>query len=81
MPLAIVAEGCGPLWKSRSKVSLKMEGRGILQDLIPDMGHLEFGYVSVKGWIIDPVSMASLMVLVIVCASIPTMEKLSTLMQ
>ena len=29
-----------------------MEGRGVLQDLIPDMGQLELACVSIKGWII-----------------------------
>ena len=34
-PLPIAAEkGCGPLWAGSSKALLKMEGRGILQDLI-----------------------------------------------
>ena len=37
-----------------SKVLLKMEGRGVLQDLIPDVGQLELGYVPIEQWIIDP---------------------------
>ena len=31
-----------------------MEGRGVVQDLIPDMGQLVFAKVPVEGWIIDP---------------------------
>ena len=31
-----------------------MEGRAVLQDLIPTVGQLEHVYVSIKGWIIDP---------------------------
>ena len=36
------------------KLLLQMEGRGILQDLIPNAGQLELAYVSIKEWIIDP---------------------------
>ena len=39
---------------STAKVLLKMEGRGVLQDLIPDVWQLDLAYVPVKGWIIDP---------------------------
>ena len=31
-----------------------MEGRGVLQDLIPNVGQLELAYVPIKGCIIDP---------------------------
>ena len=37
-----------------SKVLLRMKGRGVLQDLIPDVGQLELAYVPIKGCIIDP---------------------------
>ena len=33
---------------------LEMEGRGVKQSLIPNMGQLKFANVPVKGWIIDP---------------------------
>ena len=33
---------------------IKMEGRGVLQDLIPDVGELELATVPAKGWIIYP---------------------------
>ena len=36
------------------KVLLEMEGRGILQDLIPDFEQWELSYVLIKEWIIDP---------------------------
>ena len=39
---------------SSSKVLLKMEDRGVLQDLIPDVGQLELACVPIKGWIIGP---------------------------
>ena len=31
-----------------------MECRGVLQDLIPDVGKLEFAWGPVEGWITDP---------------------------
>ena len=31
-----------------------MEGRGVKQDLMPNVGQLEFANVPIKGWIIDP---------------------------
>ena len=31
-----------------------MEGRGVLQVLIPYLWQLELAYVTIKGWIIDP---------------------------
>ena len=58
-----------------------MECRDVLKDLITYMGHLHFAQVSVKGWIIDPDKHSSLMILAVLCASLPPMEKLSTLMQ
>ena len=33
---------------------LKMEGKGVLQNLIPNVGHLEIAYILFKGWIIGP---------------------------
>ena len=35
-------------------VLLDMEGRGVLQDLIQDVGKLELVYVCIEGWITDP---------------------------
>ena len=35
------------------KAFLEMEGRGVLQDLIPMMGQLKLAYVPINGWIID----------------------------
>ena len=37
-----------------AKVLLQMEGRDVLQDLIPDVGQLKLAYVPIKEWIIDP---------------------------
>ena len=31
-----------------------MKGKGVLQDLIPNVGQLELAYVPIKGWITDP---------------------------
>ena len=33
---------------------LMIGGRGVLQDLIPDVGQLELAYAPIKGWSIDP---------------------------
>ena len=57
-----------------------MEDRGIEQDLIRYAGQLELANIAIEGWIIDLLYMASLMVLVMLCASLPTVERLSTLM-
>ena len=73
-------EGCGPLWDGSSKVLLKMKGRGVLQDLIPDVGQLELPMFLFRDGSLTLIYMASLMVLVMMSASPPTMEKLSTLM-
>ena len=35
-------------------VLLKVEGRGVEQDLIPYVGQLELVNIPVEGWIIDP---------------------------
>ena len=56
-----------------------MEVRDIEQDFIPSVGQLELTNVPAEGWIIDPHVMASLMVLAVLCTSLPTREKLSTL--
>ena len=37
-----------------AQVVLKMEGRGVLQDLIPDVGQLELAHVPIGGCILDP---------------------------
>ena len=42
------------------------------------MGQLELSNISVEGWIIDLMFMASLMVLVRFCDSLPTMEIVHT---
>ena len=41
-------------WGAAGKVLLEMEGRGVLQNLIANVGQLEIVYIPVKGWIIDP---------------------------
>ena len=66
-----------PFWVGSSKVSLKIEGGVALQDLMPDVRQLELVYVPVKGWMMY---MTSLMLLVILCTSLLTIKKLSTLM-
>ena len=82
VPLCIVAEGVGPFWDSSSKVLLEMEGTSVLQDLIPDTGQLELPYVPIiRDGSLILMYISSFMVLVILCSSLPTMEKLSTLMQ
>ena len=58
---------------------LEMEGRGVLQDLIPHVGQLVLDNVPFKGWIIDPDSHGLFYDPSDVCASLPTIEKLSTL--
>ena len=40
--------------RAAAKVLLEMEGRGVLQDLIPYVGQLEHAYVPIKGCISDP---------------------------
>ena len=45
------------------------------------MRQLEFAQVPIEEWVFDPMNMASLMVLVMLCISLPTLVKLSTLMQ
>ena len=42
------------MWATE-RVCLKLEGRGVKQDLIPYVGQLKLANVPVKGWIIDPV--------------------------
>ena len=42
----------GPLW-SGSRGLLKMEGRGVLQDLIPGVGQLVISHIPVEGRVID----------------------------
>ena len=37
-----------------AKVLLDMEGRGVFQDLIPNVGQLELACVPIKEWIIYP---------------------------
>ena len=37
-----------------AKVLLEMGGRGILEDLIPNVEQLELAHFPFKGWIIDP---------------------------
>ena len=54
VPYHIVAERsvthCG---MATAKVLLEMEARGVLQDLIPNVGQLECAYVPIKEWITD----------------------------
>ena len=57
-----------------------MEGRGVEQDIVPYVGQLELANVPVEAWIKTLMYMVSLMVLVVLCASLSTMDKLSTLM-
>ena len=45
---------CGPFLGAAVKVLLEMEGRDVLQDLIPNVGQLELVYLPLKRWIIDP---------------------------
>ena len=68
------------MWDVISKVWLKEEGRGVLQDLFPAIGQLELAYFFLRDVSLTLMYMTSLMVLVILCAFLPTMEKLSTLM-
>ena len=57
-----------------------MVGSGIEWDIIQYVWQLELPNVPLEGWIIDPDEHGFLIVLVILCASLPTMETLSTLM-
>ena len=53
-----------------------MEGRSIEQDFIPYVAQLEFAHVSIEGWRDGSLTLmyiASLMVLVRLCASLPNM--------
>ena len=45
--------GCDPLWDGPRKC-VEIEGRVVLQDLVPNVEKLELAYVPIKGWIIDP---------------------------
>ena len=48
-------EGLWPKYGGEAKkMLLEMEGRGVKQDLIPNVGQLEFANFHVKGLIIDP---------------------------
>ena len=58
---------------------IEMEGRVIKQDLMPYVRQQELANIPIEGQIIDLDYMASLMVVVILCASLPTVEKLPTL--
>ena len=70
-----------PIVGWQQQVLLKMEGRGVLQDLIPNVGQLELAYVPIMGWIIDPDVQGFLDGPGNMYTSLPIMEKLSTLMQ
>ena len=63
-----------------AKVLLEMEGRGVLQDLIQNVGQLELTYVPIIGQIIDPDVHSLLDGPGTTVCSLPTMEKLSILM-
>ena len=41
------------LW-SDNRILPEVAGRGVLQDLIPDMGQLEFAQIAIEGWVINP---------------------------
>ena len=60
---------------------LEMEGRSVKQGFIPNMGWFEYGNVTVKGRIIDPDEHGLLDGPTDVCAFLPSIERLSTLMQ
>ena len=45
--------GVGPLWSGSRTLPL-MGSRGVLLDLILDLGQLTFSQVPIEGWIIDP---------------------------
>ena len=79
--LLVIRRECGPLWEADAKVLLEMEGREVLQDLIPKVGQLKLASVPVKGWLLALMYTASLMVMVMLSASIPMMEKVPTLMK
>ena len=68
-----------PSVRATEGMLFEMKGRSVGQDLIPYVRQLELTSVPIKGWIIVPY-MASVMVLVMLCTSLPTMEKLSTIM-
>ena len=57
---------------------LKLEVRSIEQVLIPCVGQLELPSVPIDGWIIDPDICKLPDGLVMLCDSLPIMEKLST---
>ena len=56
-----------------------MKGRGVIQDLIPYVGQLELANVPVKRQIIDPDVHGHFYGPMMLCASLPTIEELSTL--
>ena len=58
---------------------LEVEVRGVEQDLIPYVGQLAFPNIPMEDGSLTLMNMAPLMVLKMVCASLPTMEKLSNL--
>ena len=58
-----------------------MEGRGVLQDIIPDVGQLKLAQVPNERWIIDPYEYGFLNDPGNAVHFLTTMEKLSTLMQ
>ena len=58
---------------------LQLEVWGVEQDLIPYMGQMVLPNVLLSDGSLTLIYMASLMVLLMVCDSLPTMEKLSNL--
>ena len=67
--------------KWQQHLLLIMEGWGVLQDLIPDVGQLELSYVPIKRCIIDPDVHGLFDGPFNTGDSLPTIEKLSTLIQ
>ena len=50
----MTGRGCGPLKGTAARVLLGMAYRGVLYDLISNVGKLELAYVHIKGWITKP---------------------------
>ena len=70
----------GELWSVGSKVLLKMEFRGVLQDLYQMWGNWNLPRSLLRDRSLTLITIASLIILAVLCASLSSIEKMSTLM-
>ena len=76
----LVCPEVGPLW-IHSKILPEMEGRAVLQDLIPDMNSLNLPRLQLRDGPLSLMNTVSMMVVVKPCTPLPAVVKLCTLMQ